>query len=407
VATNALPEQVQQVFAKAVPTGIRHGTVTVIEQDHPVEVTTYRADGPYTDGRHPDWVRFGVNLDDDLARRDLTVNALAFDPETRALHDPQGGVADLGRRVLRTVGDPDRRFAEDGLRPLRAVRLAAVLEFTVEPATLAAIGRARDRVVGVARERIRDELIKLLASPRPSIGIELMRETGLLTVLIPELTEGVGMTQNRHHAYDVYEHTLRTVDAAPLSEPQVRLAALLHDVGKPRTRAVVDGEGTFYRHEQVGEGLAREILERYRFPRRDIDTVSHLVGQHMFHYTPDWTDGTVRRFIRRVGREHLEALFTLRRADNVGNGTKAAEPEDFVSLRERVRDVLAREPVLDVGALAVDGADLMRACAIPEGPEVGRVLRELLTRVIDDPELNRRDILLDMARKLTFEAGSS
>ncbi len=400
VATSAEPEAVLALWPDALPTGIRHGTVTVRTGGDPVEVTTYRAEGPYSDGRRPDWVRFGVSLREDLSRRDFTVNALAYDPDRRRLADPAGGVADLGHRLIRTVGDPDARFDEDGLRPLRGIRLAAVLEFAIDPATLAAMARARDRAEGVARERIRDEFLKLLRARRPSVGIDLLRRTGLLELVAPELLEGVGMAQNRFHAYDVYEHTLRAVDAAPAGNPRVRVAALLHDVGKPRTRVVVEGEGTFHHHEQVGAALTRDILDRLRFPRAERDAVALLVKEHMFHYTPEWSDAAVRRFLRRVGPENVDDLFMLREADTEAHGTGESAREPLAELGGRIRSVRSRADALTVGDLAVNGGDLMQELGLAPGPEVGRILNALVERVLEQPSLNRRGVLLREARKL-------
>jgi tRNA nucleotidyltransferase (CCA-adding enzyme) len=394
VATSAGPAAVMELWPQAVPTGVRHGTVTLPLREGPVEITTYRTEGPYTDGRHPDWVNFGASLEEDLARRDFTVNAMAFDPETATLVDPEGGIEDLAGRVIRTVGDPDARFREDGLRPLRGIRFAAVLEFSVDPETLAAIARARDGVARVARERVRDELLKLLGAPRPSIGIELLRQTGLLGGILPELLDEVGVAQNRFHAHDVYEHSLHAVDAAPRERPLVRLAALLHDIGKPSTRAVVDGEGTFYNHQRVGAEMARDILERLRFSRDDRDLVSHLVDEHMFHYTQEWSDGAVRRFLRRVGTESLDDLFLLREADIAARGVESGDAGTLGELRARIDAVLARREAIAVQDLAVQGDDVMRALGIGPGPEVGRALHALLDRVLEDPGLNERERLL-------------
>jgi len=399
VTTSARPEAVLELWPDAVPTGIRHGTVTLILDRGHVEVTTYRVEGPYADGRRPDWVRFDAGLTEDLSRRDFTVNAMALDPEEGLLIDPHGGLRDLEAGVLRTVGDPDRRFDEDGLRPLRGARFAAALELEVEPATLAAMGRAADRVRQVAAERVRAELIKLMRAPRPSVGVDLLRRTGLLEGVLPELLEGVGMEQNRYHAYDVYEHSLRAMDAAPADRPLLRLAALLHDVGKPRTRRVVDGEGTFHNHQHLGAAMARDILDRLRFSRAERDGVAHLVEEHMFHYTPDWTDGAVRRFLRRVGPEAVGDLFRLRLADDAahgpGGGSRSAQVLD--ELDARIRAVRARDEALSVKDLAVGGREIMAALGIPAGPEVGRLLERLLERVLEDPELNTREALLEIA----------
>jgi tRNA nucleotidyltransferase (CCA-adding enzyme) len=409
VATSASPEAVAGLFPRTAPTGLRHGTISVLlENGSAVEVTTFRSEGPYADGRHPDWVTLGVSLEDDLGRRDFTVNALAYDPVDAVLVDPHGGVLDLKARILRTVGDPDRRFAEDGLRPLRGARLAAVLEFAVEPATLVAMARARESARRVAAERVRGELMKLMAAPRPSVGIEILRRTGLLEDVLPELLEGVGVSQNRYHAYDVYEHALHALDAAPADRPLVRLAALLHDVGKPRTRVEVDGEGTFYRHEQVGRRLVLAMLDRLRFSRAERDAVAHLVGEHMFHYTPDWSDAAVRRFLRRVGPENVPDLFALREADDRGHGTGASSREALTELAGRIERIQAAREALAVEDLAVDGHDVMRALRRGPGPQIGSILERLLERVIEDPSLNTRDqllALLDLERERLDDTG--
>jgi tRNA nucleotidyltransferase (CCA-adding enzyme) len=400
IATSASPEEVMAVWPECVPTGIKHGTVTAILPGRSAEITTFRTEGPYTDGRRPDWVKPASRLEDDLARRDFTVNAMAFDPETDEFRDPEGGLADLAARRLRTVGDPDRRFREDGLRPLRGVRLAAVLEFTLEEETRAAMARAHDVVARVAKERVRDELMKLMAAPRPSVGIELLRETGLLELWLPELLEGVGMEQNRWHAYDVYEHSLRALDAAPADRPLVRLAALLHDVGKPRTRVIVDGEGTFHRHERVGEEMADRILERLRFSGAERVAVGRLVREHLFYYTPEWSDASVRRFLRRVGPENLADLFSLREADDVAHGTGQDGRAGLMDLEQRIAKIRERAEALRVEDLAVSGHEVMARLGLAPGPQVGLVLRRLLEQVLEDPSRNTRETLLDLAGRV-------
>jgi tRNA nucleotidyltransferase (CCA-adding enzyme) len=394
VTTSALPDQVVGLFTKTIPTGIKHGTVTVLVPGGSVEVTTYRTEGAYADGRRPDWVRFGASLREDLSRRDFTVNALAFDPLDGVLIDPEDGARDLDARVLRTVGDPDRRFAEDGLRPLRGVRLAAVLEFTIDPGTLAAMARSRESVARVAPERVRTELVKLMGAPRPSAGIELLRRTGLLDLILPELLEGVGMAQNRYHAYDVYEHSLRTCDEAPVDKPRVRWAALLHDLGKPPTRVERDGQGTFYNHQFVGAELADALLERMRFPSDERRAIVHLVREHMFDFKPEWGDAALRRWVARVGVDAVADLFDLRIADFLGNGLRSGYPGYLEEMRRRIEDLLRESQALRVRDLVVDGDDVMAALGIGPGPAVGKALAALLEEVLEQPSANRRDHLL-------------
>ncbi len=400
VATSAEPDQAMALWPHAVPTGMRHGTVTVHEGGEPIELTTYRLEGPYTDGRRPDWVRFEANLEEDLRRRDFTVNAMALDPGSDTLVCVDGALEDLEHRVLRTVGSPAERFGEDALRLMRAARFAATLEFALDPQTEAAMAPLAATLEAVAAERIRDELLKLLGAPRPSVGLEILRRTGLLGHVLPELLEGVGVSQNRYHAYPVYEHTLHAVDAAPADQPRVRLAALLHDVGKPRTRREVDGEGTFHRHEVVGARMADEVLDRLRFSGKERRHVVHLVREHMFHYTPEWTDGAVRRFLARVGRESLPDLFTLRRADRVAAGMGKDPSVGLDELQQRIEAVIARDDAVSIADLAVDGRALMEGLGVGPGPQLGRLLGRLLDRVIEDPGLNTRERLLEIARTL-------
>jgi len=401
IATSATPDQVTKLFSRSVPTGAKHGTITVIlENGQKIEVTTFRSEGPYTDGRHPDWVKMPSTLTEDLSRRDFTINALAYDPDTETLYDPHQGLEDLARKELRTVGDPDRRFQEDGLRPFRGIRLAAVLEFTLAQDVLPAMARARETAKRVAAERLRDELMKLMTAPQPSQGIELLRQANLLDLVLPELLEGYQMPQNRWHAYDVYEHSLKSLDAAPRDQPLVRLAALLHDVGKPRTRFEVEGEGKFYGHEKVGATLADVMLERLRFSRAEREFVARLVAEHMFLYRPEWSDATVRRFVRRVGPENLEPLFALRDADDKAHGTGFSSRPDLDQLEERIQGIRQRAEALGIGDLAINGEDVMQALHIEPGPRVGRVLRELLERVLEDPAQNEPATLLKLAREI-------
>jgi tRNA nucleotidyltransferase (CCA-adding enzyme) len=400
VATDATPDEVRRLFRRTAPTGIKHGTVTVLGACGNYEVTTFRRDGKYGDARHPDDVTYAQNVEEDLSRRDFTFNALAYDPLEDKLVDLFGGVEDFARGVVRAVGDPKERFREDGLRPLRAVRLAARFEFDVEAETLNAIPEVLDRVRMVAAERVRDEFMKTLATaPKPSYGLELMRETGLLEVFLPELLEGYAVTQNEFHAYDVYTHSLYSCDAAPAEKPLVRLAALLHDIGKPRTRVVRDGRVTFYNHQAVGRRMARHVLNRFRFSKNERDHVLHLIYYHMFGYTPSWTDAAVRRLIRKVGRENIADLFDLRIADWFGNGTNYGFPGYLRALERRINAAIAREEAFTEKDLAVDGHDVMGELGLPPGPKVGEVLSYLLERVLEDQSLNERERLLGLVRE--------
>ena len=408
VATSAHPEATLRVFGSrfAIPTGLVHGTVTVLAGQpggqHHVEVTTFRGEGAYLDGRHPSTVTFSATLAEDLSRRDFTMNAIAYDPASGELFDPYDGRGDLGRKLVRTVGDPVLRFSEDGLRPMRGVRQAAQLGFTLDPATEAAIPRAMDSFRKVSAERIRDELRKLLLAPVPSLGIETMRRTGLMAEALPELLPTIGCMQNRFHKHDVYAHTLATVDAA-VPDFVVRMAALLHDLGKPSTqapRADAPGEFSFFRHEQIGVEIARAIAERLRLSASERDTICALVRGHMFFYTSDWTDGTVRRFVKRVGPDLVPLLFALREADIASRGQGEDREAETRELRGRIAQVAAADAALRVSDLAIDGQDVMRILGIPPSRRVGEVLEGLLEQVLDDPGLNQRETLERLARVL-------
>ncbi len=404
LATDARPERLLEVFPGAVYEN-KFGTVAIREGGAVHEVTTFRVDHDYGDFRRPDRVEFGTTVADDLARRDFTMNAMAWGapapgpgadaaPRPR-LVDPFRGHADALGRILRAVGDPRLRFREDALRMVRAVRLAATLPADIEPGTLAAIGEHAGLVSHVSHERIAAELDRLLAAERPSIGLRLMSETGLLGVLWPDLALQRGVPQNKIEGEDLWDHTLRSVDAAPVERPTVRLAALLHDLGKPATAA----DGHFHGHETVGAEMARAFLERLRYPRSVQDRIVHLVRQHMFAYEDAWSDAAVRRFIGKIGKAALDDLLDLRAADNVGSGQ---EPDHggLAALRDRVDRELALQVALDLADLAIDGGDLIAQLGLSQGPSIGTLLEALLERVIDDPALNDRPSLLLLARQL-------
>ena len=283
---------------------------------------------------------------------------------------------------------------------MRLARLAAVLEMTPEPATRAAMATVRERALQVAVERVRVELEKLMAARQPSIGWELLRASGLLEIWMPELVRGYGVTQNRWHAWDVWDHNLHTCDAAPAGKPRVRWAAILHDVGKVATRVVRNGEATFYEHERVGAEEADAILARLRFPNEEREAIVRLVREHMFDYRQEWGDAAVRRWLRRVGVENVADLFDLRIADALGNGTRPPLIGGLEALRERIERELEKAQVLHVRDLAVGGGDVMRVLGLPPGPDVGRVLERLLEEVLEDPSLNSRERLLARIKQM-------
>jgi tRNA nucleotidyltransferase (CCA-adding enzyme) len=406
LATDARPDRLQELYPDAIYEN-RFGTVVVRREGVGYEITTFRSDHEYVDHRRPGRVEFGDRIEDDLARRDFTVNAMAWGAAgatpvagrtARAepgFVDPYDGRADVRAHVLRAVGEPLARFHEDALRMVRAVRLAAVLDFTVEPATLGAIAAHADLAAHLSGERVAAELDKLLAAPRPSVGLRLMADTGLLDVVLPELALQRGLAQDKIPGDDLLDHTLRTVDAAPADHPIVRLAALLHDLGKPATLA----DGHFHGHEVVGAGMAADLLRRLRMPRATIERVELLVRHHMFSYQSTWGDAAVRRFIGRIGRHALDELFELRAADNVGSGLPGLS-SDLVELRRRVTEQLEARVALDLRDLAINGDDLIEELGAAPGPTIGIVLDTLLERVIADPDVNDRPTLLLIAQAM-------
>lgn len=400
-ATSAHPEQVAGLFSGAAWEN-RFGTVTV-GSDPAVEITSYRAEGDYADRRRPSDVRFGVSLDEDLARRDFTINAMAWvpidlDAGRGRLVDPYGGRRDLADRLLRAVGPPRDRFAEDALRLVRAARFAGRFGLRIDPDTEAAIVELAPTVETVSAERIRDELVRMLTlDPAPSAAILLLERLGLLGIVLPELAALRGIPQSKALPGDALDHTLRAVDAAPrASDPALRLAALLHDLGKATTLR----DGHFFGHEKVGADLASEVLRRLRVPRALADRVVGAIRHHMYDYEPAWTDTAVRRFVRRLHGVDRELLFDLRRVDNAASGVGPAGDANQAKLERRIDEQLAAQPGLLVHRrLAIDGHDLQRELGMEPGPEVGALLDRLTELVLDDPALNERATLLDLARQ--------
>lgn len=403
VATSAAPEAVVTLFPGATWEN-RFGTVTVRAGTGrlPVEVTTYRVEGAYRDHRRPEEVHWGSTLEEDLARRDFTINAIAWVPIDVShgqgrLADPHGGRADLARRVLRAVGDPNERFAEDALRLIRAVRFAARFDLAIEPATEGALRRHAPLAADLSGERVRDELLRILgahdAVRPPSGALRLMEELGLLAVVLPELAALRGVPQAKLIEGDALDHSLLTADALDPGDPFLRLVGLLHDVGKATTLT----EGHFYGHETVGARMVEAILRRLHFPREQIARGHHLVRQHMFAYAPEWTDAAIRRFVRRIGPAAIAELFALRRADDAASGVSEPPAGGLDELRVRIGVELATHP-LTARQLAVRGDDLVGELGLSPGPIIGRLLRRLLEAVLDEPSRNDRMTLLELAR---------
>ncbi len=426
VATNATPQDVIKLFKFVVPTGIEHGTVTVHYKGAEIEVTTFRTEAGYSDGRHPDSINYAATIEEDLARRDFTMNAIAASLENGAVVDPYGGQEDIKNKIIRTVGEAHERFMEDGLRPIRALRFASKLNFSIENHTFSEIFKKeiQDKAASISIERFRDEFEKILSSQKPSVGLKLMEETGLLSIFIPEFEICRGCIQSDYrafHKFDVLDHLFYACDGAPASKLNVRLAALFHDIGKPASKknineSVIDGDKndgskkeietiTFYNHEVIGEKITRKLMTRLKFSNEMTDNVCHLVREHMFHYEPGWSDAAVRRFIIRVHTECMEDLYDLRLADMYGMYN---EPVDvrygesislLLELQRRVEKELKKKTALSLKSLAVNGRDLMQS-GIPAGKELGHILNELLDCVLEDPEMNEKETLLKNAKAI-------
>jgi putative nucleotidyltransferase with HDIG domain len=411
ITTNARPEKILEIFLDAKYEN-DFGTVllpfrALVEPgeakgklEDVVEITTYRSEQGYSDRRHPDTVRFETELDKDLERRDFTINAMALDPvDHDKVVDLFGGQKDLKAKIIRAVGEPSDRFKEDALRMLRAVRFSAQLGFSLEPKTQRAIVKLAGSLKFVSQERIRDEMIKILSSARPSEGIMLLHDCKLLQYIIPELEQGVGIQPARHHIYPVFEHNILTLKYCPSSDWPVRFAALLHDVAKPKTRKIIDGIATFYNHEYLGAKMTEKIMTRLRFSNEDGRRVINLVKNHMFYYNVgEVTAASVRRLIVKVGKENLRDLIALRVADRLGSGTPKAMPYKLRHLQYMMESV-QNDPI-SVKMLKINGDDLMKILKIPPGPKIGAILDVLLSEVLENPEFNTAEYLRSRASEL-------
>lgn len=405
ITTSARPEQTKAVAAdagfKTIDTGIKHGTVTVIVDHEPFEVTTYRADGSYSDGRHPDSIEFLDRIDGDLARRDFTINAMAYNP-SRGLVDRFGGQADLEAGILRAVGDPRERFTEDALRIVRGLRFAAQLGFAIEPETSDAMHELRSLLDNIAVERTWVEFRGLLEG---SYAVDVLRAyNDVIFAIIPELEPEFEFDQrNPFHRYDVWEHTLHALEAAPTDmEATLRFALLLHDIGKPHCLTIdEEGEGHAYGHEKVGEPIAAEVCRRLKLSRSERETVTHLVRHHMFSI-PD-TPKAMRRFLLKHGPERARDLFAIRRCDKsgIGRGQMVDSPMSiaFAKAEKLMDEQLNAEPVFGVKDLAINGSDLI-ALGMEPGSVIGHVLQVLLNEVVDGDVLNEREALITRAQQL-------
>ncbi len=414
ITTNATPEEIIALFPKTFYENT-YGTVGVVtcgEDDLPVcsnesvkivEVTPYRLETTYSDNRHPDAVMWSKNIEDDLKRRDFTCNAIAYNPITGELVDPFYGQRDIENKVIRAVGDPDLRFNEDALRLMRAIRFMSQLDFDIDSVTRESIEKNAHLLKNISRERVRDEFVKLIMTDFPMRGLVLMKETGILGDVVPELLRGVGVTQNQAHMYDVWEHNLRTLQhAADKKWPlHVRLSAIFHDISKPETKRYSKEKGviTFYGHDVVGGRVTREIMERLKFPKDLIEQVSMFVRWHMFFSdTEQITLSAVRRLITNVGKENIWDLIDLRICDRIGTGRPKEEPYRLRMYQSMVEQAL-KDPVT-LKMLKTDGKRIMDVTHETPGPKIGYVLHALFDEVLEDPLKNTEEYLDRRAKEL-------
>ena len=405
ITTNAKPEEIQKIFPKSFYAN-KFGTVTVLTKSRDktlaeVEITTYRIDEKYTDKRHPDKIRFAKTIEEDLARRDFTINAIALSDK---MVDPFNGQKDLEKKTIRAVGKADDRFNEDALRMLRAVRFACTLDFKIEEKTLKAIQKNAPWIQAISKERIRDELIKIFNSEKAAEGVDLLRQTNLLKYILPELQKGVGVSQNRAHIYDIYEHSMRSLKAAAERKYnlEVKFASLFHDIGKPETKEGEGPDSTFYNHDYVGAKFTAQILQRLKFPRKFIEKVAMLVKNHMFVSDPErLTEAGARRIIRRVGLENISDLINLRIADRLGMSLPKARPYRLRKVEYLIEKV-SKDPI-SVAMLKIKGNDVMKLLNIKPGPKIGAILDVLLAEVIEDPKKNKKDLLEKRIKQLNKE----
>jgi tRNA nucleotidyltransferase/poly(A) polymerase len=412
-ATDATPEEILKLFPDAFYDN-KFGTVGIpienleeTEHEGVVEVTTFRNETAYIDRRHPTNVTWGETIEGDLSRRDFTINAMALeincDGGDMHIIDPYGGQGDLRNKVIRTVGDPNSRFKEDALRLMRAIRFATQLSFGIEERTLQAVMSDASLLAEISQERIRDEFLKILASEYPSEGVMLLKNTGLMKYILPELLEGIGVSQERpgrHHKTDVFTHNFMALKFCTSKDPIVRFATLIHDVAKPRVAGLdEDGYVIFHSHEIVGAKMAREIADRLRFSKKEREKISTLIRWHMFTVDEHITDATVRRFIRRIGVENVESMIALRIGDRLGSGTETAESWRLKLFKKRLEEQLSPAP-FSINDLAIDGRDVMKELNIKPGRRVGEILQKLFEEVDDDLSKNTREYLLQRVREI-------
>ena len=411
IATNATPDKIMKIFPESFSEN-KFGTVTLLRKECQIEITPFRLEAKYSDKRHPDKISWAKTIEEDLSRRDFTVNAMAINLSgvkksgNFEIIDLFGGIKDLDNKIIKAVGNPEERFSEDGLRLMRAIRFAVTLDqdivWQIEEKTGKAIKNNSHLLSFISKERIRDELVKIIISPNGARGIEILRRYGLLKEIIPELEEGFAVGQNKHHIYQIYQHSLLSLDYACQKNfpKEVRFAALLHDIAKPRTKRGEGLNSTFYNHEVVGAKMTEKIMRRLKFPNKEIEKVVRLVRYHLFYYNVgEVSETSVRRLLRNVGKENMNELLMVRQADRIGSGVPKAEPYKLRHLRYIVEKVL-QDPI-SPKMLKIKGDEVMKLLNIPPGPRIGKILTCLLGETIKDPKKNNREYL----KKRVIELG--
>ena len=388
IATNAMPDRIRDLFPEMTSFNLKHGTVTLVSKGRHFEVTTFRGTGG-----------FGASIEEDLAHRDFTFNAMAYDITRERIIDPFEGKQDIKKKVVRAVLNPSERFDEDPLRMMRAIRFSLQLGYTIEPETLMAINSMAEAIDRVAKERIRDELLRILVVKKPSSGFNLMRKTGLLKGILPELLEGYRKRQNNYHKFTIYRHTMETVDAID-KNPVLRLSALFHDIAKPRVRKKIEGKWRFFGHTKVSAELTREIMMRLKFSNEWTSRVTSLVANHMFDYKMELSDRAVRRFIKRIGADNIDDIISLRRADDLAHGWGSDFEKDIEEFKNRINSQIKKSYPLTISDLAVNGNDVMNVLGLQPGPRVGQILNQLLEKVIEKPEYNQKDKLMEILKDM-------
>ncbi len=389
IATDATPDRVRDLFPEMTSFNLKHGTVTLVSQGKNFELTTFRG----IDG-------FSLHIEEDLSHRDFTFNAMAYEITNKMIIDTFGGKQDIKKKLVRAVLNPSERFQEDPLRMMRAIRFSLELGYSIDPQTLMAIEPMAEAIDIISKERIRDELLKILMVRRPSAGFHLMRKSGLLKGILPELVEGYRKRQNNYHRYTIYRHIMETVDSIE-RDPLLRLSALFHDIAKPRLRKKINGRWRFFGHATASAKLTKEIMMRLKFSNDRITRVTHLIAHHMFDYKKELSDRAIRRFVKRVGADNVDGLIALRKADDLAHGRGRDFEKDIEKFENRIDSQIKKSHPFTISDLAVNGHDVIKIVDLQPGSRIGQILNRLLEVVIEKPEYNTKDKLIKILKDMS------